>query len=215
MLTVTDAVRKILFSQDTPLEAMRSGILNFTAYAVQIKSAVEKETWKQVKLGTIVVALTRIAQELKEVATLRPNVRIDDLKIKYPLIDISYEKTEAVVNKLLGLQEVLSVTSRNVFVMTEGASEVTIIASEELKETIKSHFEVPPKALFDNLVGITVSFDPKYLAIQNTLYSLTSAVASRRINIIELVSTYTEIMFVIEEKDRSECVEALQHHFTV
>jgi aspartokinase len=215
MLTVTDSVRRILFSQDTPLEAMRSGILNFTAYAVQIKSEVEKETWKQVKLGTIVVALTRIAQELGEIATLRPNVRIDDLKIKYPLIDISYEKTDAVVNKLLGLQEVLSVTSRNVFVMTEGASEVTIIASAELKETIKAHFEVTPKALFEDLVGITVSFDPKYLAIQNTLYSLTSAVASKRINIIELVSTYTEIMFVIEEKDRSECVEALQHHFTV
>ncbi len=213
MLTVTDAVRKILFSSDVPLEAMRSGILNFSAYAQSIHSQVEKMTWKTVKLGTIVVALTRIATTLEQVPTLRPQVKIDDLKIKFPLVDVSYEKTDALVQKLSKLQAALDITTKKVFVVTEGSSEITIIASQELHDAILSHFSVKPKGDFKDLVGITVSFDQHYLSVQNVIYALTSSVASKRINIIELISTYSELMFVIEEKDRQECVEALQEHF--
>lgn len=214
MLTVTDAVREILFSSDIPLEAMRSGILNFSSYAKQIRPQVEISTWKAVKHGTIVVALTRIATELGSIPPLRPEVKIDDLQIKFPLADISYEKTDDILEKLSKLQEVLPLTSKKVFVMTEGSSEITIIASEDLCEAIRIHFEVKPKSEFRSLVGLTVSFDQKYLSVQNTIYTLTSSVAAKRINIIELVSTHSELMFVIEEKDRKECVEALQSHFT-
>ncbi|MEP7166550.1 MAG: hypothetical protein ABI758_01055 [Candidatus Woesebacteria bacterium] len=214
MRTVTQTVRQILFESELPLEAMREGVLNFSAYAAQIHPKVEELTWKSVRIGTITVALTRIAKELATVDPIRPQVTIDDLKIKYPLVDISFEKTAVALEKLSTIAGILDNDAKKVFVTTEGMSEITIVASAKLAQTIQTHFGIPPKATFTDLVGVSVGFDPKYLAVANTLYALISAVASKRINIIELISTHTELMFVIQQEDREKCVAALQQHFS-
>lgn len=214
MKTVTDSVRSILFSSDTALEAMRSGILNLSAYACVIKPMVEKETWKQVKAGTITVALSRIAAQLQTVEPLRPAVTISDLSIQSDLSDISFEKTEKLLELLPQLQTALHHKRRGVFVQTIGMSEVTFITSAELKDVLLQTIHEEPKSMYEGLVGITVGFDTKYLSLPNVIYSLISTVASKRINIIEIVSTYTELMFVVEAKDREECVRTLEKHFT-
>jgi aspartokinase len=214
MRTVTQIVRQIVTESEVPLEAIREEILNFSAYAKQIHPAVEKLTWKSVKVGTITVALTRIAKELPNTPPLRPQITIDDLKIKYPLVDISFEKTAHALERLSTIAGILESDAKKVFVTTEGMSEISIVASAKLSETIQNHFGIAPKAIFIDLVGISVGFDPKYLDIPNTLYTLISAVASQRINIIELISTHTELMFVIRHEDREKCLEVLQRHFS-
>ncbi len=62
MITVTDATRSILLEDDIALQALHMGLLNLSAYAEQILPAVEEKTIKEVKKGTIVVALTRITE---------------------------------------------------------------------------------------------------------------------------------------------------------
>lgn len=214
MRTVTDSVRSILYSSDTALEAMRSGILNLSAYANTIRPIVEKETWKEVKTGTITVALSRIAAQLLSVEPLRPTVIITDLSIQSHLYDVSFEKTEKLLEQLPQLQTALHHKPRGVFVQTIGMSEVTFITSAEIKEILLETMQEKPKSIYEGLVGITVGFDTKYLSLPNVIYTLISTVASKRINIIEIVSTYTELMFVIEAKDREECVRSLEIHFT-
>lgn len=94
MKTVTEAVREVLFTSDVALEALCAGVLNMSAFAEQIKPEVERMTWKSAQKNTVVVALSRVADELDAVPALHLEVLIDELSMKAPLADITYERTE-------------------------------------------------------------------------------------------------------------------------
>ncbi len=212
MRKVTDAVRDIILTSDTPLEALRLGILNLSAYSQQIQKQVEKATWKPVQTGTITVALSRMSTELRSVSPLRPKVMAQDVSIQANVCDMSFEKTEDALAMLPQLQSHISHTRRTVFVQTVGMSEITFIVSSDLKDVIVQHMPQKPLALYENLVGITLGFPKEYIDVPNAIYSIISSVAAKRINIIEIVSTYTELMFVVEKKDQEACVHALETH---
>jgi aspartokinase len=212
MRTVSSIVSSIFSEDDMATQALSNGVLNLSAYAAKILPLVEEKAWKSVQKGTIVVALARIAQN-QELPNLRPQVTIDDLKIKSPLCDITYEKTEENTQSVQTLRTALPIQPRSVFAMTEGMSEITIVASQDLLPAIQDHFGVKPKSLFPNVTGISVGFSKEYLAIPNAIYTIMNSVAVKHINIIEIISTYTELMFVLEDRDREVCVQALERHF--
>ncbi len=213
MRTITQAVREIVSSSDVAQEALTSQILNLSAYAKRIQPEVEKLTWKEVKPGTIAVALFRLQEEFTTQPKLRPMVLIENLSIQTDLVDVSFEKTEQLLAKIPSLHATLVHTPRTVFVETVGMHEVTFIASKSLKEGILAHLGLPTKSSYEGLVGISLGFDSQYLSVPNTIYTLISSVASKRINIVEIVSTYTELMIVVDQKDRETCVKALEPHF--
>lgn len=213
MRTVTDTVRTMILESDIELETLRLGELNLSAYADRIRPTVEEQTWKTVERGTIVVALSRIAKEVVSLGSLRPPIVIDDIKIQSPLCDITYEKTAHTIQSALTLQSQLTLGEKTIFVMTQGMSEITIVASARLGGEIKDHFKVQPKAEFDSLAGISVGFSPKYLGIPNAMYTLCSSIASKRINIIEMISTYTELMFVVKDQDKHSVIAVLERFF--
>ena len=67
------------------------------------------------------------------------------------------------------------------------------------------------KKIGDNFVsfdshGWVISFDPKVFSVPNTFFSLLSITARARINIEELVSTPTELIFIVAEKDFGQTV---------
>jgi hypothetical protein len=63
-----------------------------------------------------------------------------------------------------------------------------------------------PKFINRNLAAIGISFDPEVFNTPNTFFSLLSVTARARINIEELVSTPTELIFIVAEKDFGKTV---------
>ena len=126
MLKVTEVVSDILYSSPIALEAMRDGILNLSAFAQRIHGQVEERTFKSVKKTTIVVALSRMAKDVQAVPSLRQNVFFDELSIKSPLVDITFDKNKVNSSLLRSLPQKISQASFLTF--TEGISEVTVIA---------------------------------------------------------------------------------------
>jgi len=60
-ISVPQAVKEIILSDDLYLKAVKSGIANYTAIANKIQSEVESVTGIRVNIGTIVVAIKRFA----------------------------------------------------------------------------------------------------------------------------------------------------------
>lgn len=208
MLKTSDAVQEIVLASDIPLEALRAGILNLSAYAQQIQSNVEEKTMKTVKVNTIIVALSRLRPALVASTPIRPQVVIEQLSIQPALIGISYEKTQ---QNLSGLARLTSSTFASSFLtFTEGIHEITIITSLSEVDHITDCFESRPKALVGDLVGVSVRFSEKYLREPNLIYAILAMIAVKRINLVEIVSTYTELTMVIEKKNVEATVEALQ-----
>ncbi len=207
MNKTTDIVVDILNSSEVPLEAMRSGVLNLSAYAQQIQNLVVERAKKPVKKATIVMSLSRIAKSMQEITPLRPHVVFDEISIKSPLVDITFEKTKTNTDCIRSLPESVSQTS--FLALTEGMNEVTIIASQDMEQTILSHFTSQPKALLKNLIGVTVRFSEAYIPEPNVIYAILATLASKRINLIEIISTYTELTLIVEEKNLENVVQVL------
>jgi aspartokinase len=210
MITITDVTRSILLEDDIALQAMHTGLLNLSAYAKRILPVLEEKTFKEVKKGTIVVALARIAHEIEGSASLRPQIILDDLSIKSPLCDISFNKTELTRGKLTNLYQNIEINENAFFTLTQSISEITIIAPQSLLNDILTHFNEEPKAVYRDRVGITVRFSKEYLSVPNVLYTIQAALAVRKINFTEVISTYTEFSFIINKEDLEIATQALQ-----
>lgn len=211
MIKIIDTVFELLSASPVALEALRANVLNLSAYAEQIHGQVEAKTFKPVKKATIVVALSRLAKKVDGIPPLQPPISLHELSIKTPLVDITYDKTEISSGTLRSLPQKISQASFLTF--TEGINEVTIIASEDAKEKILGHFQTKPKAVFVDLVGVSSTFSEADLFQPNIIYGILAILAGKRINIVEIVSTYTELTIIIEKNDLEKTVQVLRGFF--
>jgi hypothetical protein len=213
MIKISDVVLEIINGDEIALEAIRMGILNLSAYAKKIQPLISERTYKSVSISAIVTALSRMKNKLNNVSPLRPVVTIEDMSIKSPLVEISYEKTVKLAQIASKLDTRLLQKS-SFYTITYGVDEISLIVSQDLKNKILEHFNVNPKGVYENLVAITLRFIEKdYIEVPNMIYALVSALASKRINIIEVVSTFTEISFIMREKDMKQTIDALKYFF--
>ena len=212
MIQVSEIVEEIIQGDEIALEALRAEVLNLSAYAQKILPEVERKALKPVRKGTIVVALSRAMKNIAKVADLRPKVIIQDLSIKSPLFEVTFERT---ANNLEQVSELPKEWfAEDFFTITEGLGEITIITTEKMEEQLLHHFSVAPKGQYNNLVAVTIRFkEEDYIEEPNMIFSLVSALASKRINLIEIVSTFTEISFIVRKKEMDLTMSTLQQFF--
>lgn len=212
MITVTDAVDEVLSEDGLIIEALQRGVLNISAYAESIHSKVESRTKKPVRRGTIIVALSRIADKISNYPAISPFIAIDSFSITSTLCGISYDKSDTVISDISQINHSYIDNANAFFAMTMGVSELTIICSNTLKRRITQSISQQPKALLENLVAVSVRFSADYMNIPNTIYSLVGIFAVKQINILEIVSTYTEVTFIIPTNDMENAIQALQKY---
>ncbi len=96
-LSVPQAVRAVLASNTMYLQALSSGIANYTALAQKIKTEVEKITGIEVQLGTIVVAIKRFVDTLnkerqeKDKLIINYSLQGARLSLTGSIIDVDFE----------------------------------------------------------------------------------------------------------------------------
>lgn len=201
MKKISDSVLELLQNDELALEAFRAKLLNLSAYAQRIRDRVEKLTLKKVKKGTIVAALSRISKtNLIKASLLRPEVKISNLSVKSPLYSLTYTKNADIQRRIATLNPFL-VTPVDLFAVTDGSSEIVLICTEKAIKLIKDHLEVEPKEEISNLSAVTITFPEAYNRTPNVLYTLMSDLATRRINVVDMISTFTETSFIVNKKD--------------
>jgi aspartokinase len=213
MIKISDIVHDILQSSNIELEAMRLGVLNLSAFAEKIHAQVEEKAWKSVKKTTIVVALARLQKKLALIPPLQPKVILDELSVKTPLADITFEKTRQTIEQSRSLSAFLAQHNPQFFTITQGINELTIVVSQEQLDLTLDYFDAQPKSLFKDLVGVTVKFSEKYIPEPNVIYAILSAVAAQRINITEVISTYTELTLIVNSAELDVIIKTLNQFF--
>ncbi|MBI4225344.1 MAG: hypothetical protein HY617_03350 [Candidatus Sungbacteria bacterium] len=206
MLKIHDAVREILYDDEEALYALSHGYMNLSAYAKQIERAVEQKTKKRVGAAGIVVALSRIKKDIKKSDPLIQEIRINNITTKSPLSEIVFEKTPQLLAKLSALYEKVKTGHDDFLAMTLSTSEITVICSDRIKESILKHFKETPRMIESRLASIGLSLDPKYYRMPNITFSLIRQIARKRIILAETITTYTEIIFVFHEKSLPEMI---------
>jgi aspartokinase len=199
-------VRDIVLREFEAYFALTNGYMNMSSYAYKIKPKVEELTKKRVTITSLVVSLSRLKKEFKKEKSLIHDVSIKNITTKLPISEIIYENTGKFMKALESLYKNVSVLQEDFFTVTIGTNEVDIICSSNLENKILKHFKIKPMIVNHNLAAVGISYGPEVFNMPNTFFSLLSVTARARINIEELVSTPTELTFIVNEKDFGKTV---------
>lgn len=206
MIKIQPIVREIVMGELEAYTALTNGYMNMSSYGKRIRPMVEARAKKQVTVTSLVVSLSRLRKELKKEKPLIQEVAIKNITTKLPLTEIIYENTNTFLRELESLHKNISVSQDDFFTTTIGTTEIDVMCSSNMANKITRHFKMKPKFINHNLAAVGISFDPEVFSVPNTFFSLLSITARARINIEELVSTPTELIFIVAEKDFGKTV---------
>ena len=201
MIKIQPIVREIVMRELEAYFALSNGYMNMSSYAYRIKPKVEELTKKPVTITSLVVSLSRLRKEFKKEKPLIHDVAIKNITTKLPLSEMTYENNSGFTKELEMLHKNIAVSQDDFFTITIGTKEIDIICSANLENKILKHFKIKPIIINHNLAAIGISFGREVFGTPNVFFSLLSVTARARINIEELVSTPTEFIFIVAERD--------------
>lgn len=201
MIKIQDVVAYIVQDDPEAAIALSKGYMNFSAYANQIQSNVEKLCKKKVLKQSIVVSLSRISNKLTKTKSILRTIDIQDITIKTPLTELVFKKTDGVLKNISSLYRKANITKDEFLTLTQSNSEVSIICSDRIVPIVEKVFVDTPILLHRQLASIGLSLDKRYYHEPNVTYSLLHKIAQKRIVLAETITTHTEIIFIFDAKD--------------
>lgn len=211
MLTITDAVESLVRERAVVADGLERNLFNLSALARELLPDVERRVKKEVKASAVLMALARMGKRLrKSPRSQRTNRAFKDFTLRSHLVELTYANSPGMVNA----QHVLFSEMRNmqnvVCTISNGAFETTIITSQVLEETVRRVFSGERLiSTYKDLSSISITFDPEIVETLGAYAWLLNVIAWEGINIVEVVSTYTELTVVVREKDIDRAFTAL------
>lgn len=209
MMKISTIVQDIMENDDLVKSLASKGLLNYMAYARSIQKDVEEKAFKEIQLGSITAAVTRYVDELKPI-DLPSEKDIQQISLQTNLEGVTYERSEEVSKKIQSIYNEIKVDNKTYITITQGINEITIIAESSVIDMFRQKMK-DYSTIYDisDIVGITVKFGLKYMSIPNLFYLLIRKLALRNINIVEIVSTATELTFIINKPNLQIALDQL------
>jgi len=213
MLTITDVVKELL--KKTPLieEALSKDLINYSSLARLFKPEIEKRLFKTVEIPSIVMALKRTVKKLKlpskKLKKLEPK---GELAVRSNLTEYILVASESAIRQLGVFAQILTKQANAFFALTKGVREIDVIVSDSLRtELMKLLRNEKIIAKVEDLSLITLFHSEGAVFTPGFHYSILKALAWENINVIEIVSTYTELTIILQSKDVDAAFSVLKH----
>ncbi len=210
MIKVGDKIEEIIKADHEALFCLTRGILNLSRYARKIKKEVEEKTKKEVKLPTIIMAISRFSKKLKGINPILKEVTIDGMTVKNPLAEVVFEKNVNTIANLALVQKSIQIKNEEWFSFSQNSKAIIVICSENKIDIVIKHMQTKPTLVLKDLTALGLSIHPSYHDKPNITFSLLHKIAEREIPLDEIFTTRDEMMFVFRTKYLSEVVSIFQ-----
>ena len=211
MVTVSHIVKKIVSGQPFVEEALSNGIISIANLAEDMLPEIENELGKKIRLPSIVMALRRYSEEISRHRRRAAFDYSGELIIKTNICDFTVAKTTALMAKLRTIHNLVNLERGDTLNVIIGNNEVSIIISDKHEEKLKS-FLSGEKILNkeQNLVSLAIIFkSERFTDTPGVIFNIVRKLAWENINIYEIVSTMTELTFILSKKDSMKAYNVL------
>ena len=204
MITVATVVERIVRESSFLEEGLATGILNLSALARRLRPEIERALHRSASAASVMMALKRLAPRVtaKNAGTVKLLRQMRDLAVRSNLVEFTFRSSPTVLERQ---REVLHAVARerDVFLtFTQGIYEVTLIASAKLARRIEDVFSSERLvSRLDNLSAIVITLPARTVSVPGVHYTLLKQLAFHDLNIVEVVSTYRELTFVLAKDD--------------
>ena len=203
MITINELLEQIILRTPFLEEGLSQGIINLSALSRKIRPQIEKKLLKPVSESAILMALKRLLPDIMSKSeNMDINLKAGDITVRSGLTEFTYSKSGTLIeNKMRLLDEIKS--SGDFFVtITQGVHETTMIVNSSLKKRLEEIFrgETLIKKI-DDLAAITIRLTGEMVYLPGVHYNILKQLAWHNINVIEVVSTYTEFNIILQKKE--------------
>ncbi|MEM4336180.1 MAG: ACT domain-containing protein [Candidatus Anstonellales archaeon] len=213
MVTVAHIVEKLVKENPSLEQALAMDLLSYSRTAVYLKPKVEKELGKEVKIGAIAMALQRIAEKVRTKAK-EHEYKIKEISTRSNLAEISIAKTSRIKEIIDEVYETVDIAKGDVVNFIHGNNETTIIFSdgkfEEIKEILRKEKVIGE---MKGLGAISLRFSEETLSSPGFVAYVLKELAWHGINVVEVVSTYTELSVILKEEDVGKAYNVIKSLF--
>ncbi len=217
MVTVAHIVAKLIREEPIIEDALAKDLFNYSKLAAYFHQKVEKEMGKPVKLSAIVMAIARNSEKIREEYEGRISRRTfaqAELAVRSGIAEITIQKSPSCFEDLADLYKIVDLSGGDVLNINIGGSEVSVIFTERYMEQFKKALRNEKiKMELGGLSEIAIRFPKDYLYEPGFIYTITRHFAWYGINIVEMVSTLSELIIVIKSEDATTAYSALQELF--
>jgi len=212
MVTISNIVKKIIESRPMLSEAIANDIVNFANLAEQLKPEIEAELGKEVNESAIVMALRRHAERISQKEEAKIPFKFNsDIIMKTGLSDIALVKSQSLLKKLKDIYDLVDYGKGDTLNIIHGNYEVTIVINEKyIKKLIDMIKGEKTLNIERDLVSLTIIFSKDFFYTPGILSKIIRILAWENVNIIENISTMTELIFIVSKKDAIKAYNALQ-----
>jgi len=212
MVTISHFVKKIVKEQPFVEEALAKGIISIQNLSEQMQPKIEQELGKKIKLPAVVMALRRFGEEIqRHRKKLKKYEYAGEILIKTNLVDFAVVKSPTLLTKLKNIHNLINFERGDTLNVILGNNEVSIIINEKYTEKL-IRFLSGEKILNKEfgLVALTVIFTDDFLHTPGIIFNAVRKLAWDNINIFEIVSTMTELTFILSKRDSMKAYDVLQ-----
>lgn len=211
MVTISHVVQKIVNNNVFIQETMTRGIVSYGSLAEQIKPEIKEELGKDVKTHAIVMALRRHAETLKEIHKKIAFDYSSEIIMKTDICDIALLRSPNLLNRLKKIYDMVNFETGDILNVIHGRYEVSIVTNvrylEKMQDLLKGEKILN---LEKDLVALTLTYSKDFLYTPGVIFNVVRNIAWENINIFEIVSTNTELTFIIHKKDAVKGYKALE-----
>jgi hypothetical protein len=238
-LSVPQAIKEIIISNDFYLKAIKLGIVNYTALANKIHKDVESLTESNVNIGTIIVAIKRFADELNKAdnysLTFNNNQKSGsnynqneskDTLVSSPqndvrmtligsIIDINFNKDSAVND----IPEIIKNFSKDTIIDYNiiHTTKKLYIFTEDIQESRKIIGILKNKYngnINDGLSKITLTLaNDDIISTRHILYHIFDMINNHKITLKNAFFTSKEIILILGESEAAKVYDLLSKKF--
>lgn len=212
MISINDALREIIQGYPFIEEGLSKGIINYSAFARTIRPQIEKRLYKPVTEGAIVMALKRISDKLAKQKSNKTDTNLSDLTVRSNLSEYTFLTSATLPEKISELFNKITNRKDSLCTLSEGIRETTFVVSSDLVDDVENTLKAERLvAKFQNLSAITIRLFKEVVYIPGVYYQILKMLAWENINVIEVLSAYTELTIVINNKDIDKAFSTLKN----
>ena len=201
--------------EEVPLleDFLARGLINQSSLARSLIPEIEKERGGKIKPAAVIMAVkryVRTAQKKQYTAQINKVVAGCTLNLKSGIADIAIEKTEKLYILLNELSKKINTKKGEVLSVVQGISETAIIIDEKyVDELLKKLDKNSILKVERDLVELHIMAPPEFWTVSGIIYVVTKVLALHGINIIDIVTTLTELSILVKKEDTGKAFEVL------
>lgn len=212
MVTISFVVESLLERRPFVQEALAQGLINNAALAEELIPEVEKILRRKVKFSAVNMSIRRLSEKLNKIEFARPKFdENSDITIKTSLTEITIIRAEETKDLIKRIYNQIDVTRGDFITITQGVNEITVITNNKLESKFK---KILPQALLKkritDLSSITINLPSRAVNVIGLFYIVSKTLAWNNINIVEVVSTLTELSIIVSDSDTSEAFNIIK-----